>query len=215
MKDFQTKFISYSIECGILQFGEFKLKSGRISPYFFNTGLFNSGARLTQLGQFYADAIIDSQVKFDLIYGPAYKGIPIVCATSMALSGKVSSQILFAFNRKESKDHGEGGMLVGSAIKGKVLIVDDVISAGTSVQESVNIIRRHNGIPAGVVVSLDRQEKGQNELSAIDEVKKSFGIDVISIITLNDIIEFLKNKDDMKHTLSLICNYHKKYGITP
>ena len=215
MQDYQREFIQYSIDCGILQFGMFTLKSGRTSPYFFNTGLFNNGERLNRLGGFYADTIIGSDLKYDMLYGPAYKGIPLVCAASIALARKNNLEIPFVFNRKELKDHGEGGLLVGATLKGQVLILDDVITAGTSVRESVEIIQQHGGNPTGIVIALDRQEKGQDETSAIVEIKTKFGIQVISIITLVDIIEFLNAKREAKDILFSMQAYHDKFGIDP
>ncbi len=212
MQDYQREFIQYSIDCGILQFGTFTLKSERASPYFFNTGLFNSGERLARLGGVYADTILVSRIEYDVLYGPAYKGIPLVCATSIALARNKNLKIPFAFNRKELKDHGEGGRLVGAPLKGQVLILDDVITAGTSVRESVEIIQEHGGDPIGIVIALDRQEKGQNETSAIIEIKAEFGIQVLSIITLADIIEFLDAKGEVKQTLFSMQVYRDKYG---
>jgi orotate phosphoribosyltransferase len=191
MLDYQKDFISYALDCGVLKFGEFRLKSGRLSPYFFNTGLFNSGAQLGKLGEFYAQALIQSGVKPDILYGPAYKGIPLVCATSIAYARLTGEDIPFAFNRKEAKDHGEGGSLVGAPLQGKALIIDDVISAGISVRESIDIITNARATPAGVLISLDRQEKGQSNVSAISEVQNQFSIPVIAIITLANIIEYL------------------------
>ena len=191
MHNYQKDFISWALNCGVLKFGEFRLKSGRISPYFFNTGLFNSGAKLGQLGQFYAQALIQSGIKPDILYGPAYKGIPLVCSTSIAYASLTKEDIPFAFNRKEVKDHGEGGNLVGASLQGHVLIVDDVISAGTSVRESIDIITSTGATPAGVLIALDRQEKGQNNVSAISEVQEQFAMPVIAIITLANIIEYL------------------------
>lgn len=215
MQDYQREFIQYSIDCGILQFGKFTLKSGRTSPYFFNTGLFNSGERLARVGGFYADTILVSRIEYDVLYGPAYKGIPLVCAASIALARKNNLDIPFAFNRKELKDHGEGGRLVGAALEGRVLILDDVITAGTSVRESVEIIQENGGDPRGIVIALGRQEKGQNETSTIVEIKNEFGIQVISIITLTDIIEFLKVKGEAAQTLFSMQTYRDKFGIDP
>ncbi|MCX7101492.1 MAG: orotate phosphoribosyltransferase [Methylobacter sp.] len=218
MLDYQKDFISYALDCGVLKFGEFELKSGRISPYFFNTGLFNTGAQLGKLGQFYAKALIQSGINPDILYGPAYKGIPLVSATSIAYAQITGTDIPFAFNRKEAKDHGEGGSLVGASLEGKVLILDDVITAGTSVRESVDIIKNAKAIPAGVLIALDRQEKGQNEVSAITEVEAEFTMPVIAIITLTDIIEYLLA--DVSITSSLarspidgIRAYQNLYGI--
>lgn len=196
MLDYQKDFIAYSLECGVLKFGEFRLKSGRTSPYFFNTGLFNTGAQLGKLGQFYARALIQSGIDVDILYGPAYKGIPLVSAASIAYAQLTSSDIPFAFNRKEAKDHGEGGVLVGAPLIGKVVILDDVITAGTSVGESVDIIRKAQATPAGVLIALDRQEKGRNDISAVQEVTEKFAMPVISIIKLENIIEFLTSGSD-------------------
>lgn len=210
MHDYQNKFISYALSCGVLKFGDFQLKSGRSSPYFFNTGLFNTGSKLEQLGQFYAQALIQSDIKPDMLYGPAYKGIPLVCATSIAYAKLTSKDVPFAFNRKEAKDHGEGGSVVGAALQGKVIIVDDVITAGISVRESVEIIQQAHAQPAGVLIALDRQEKGQNRLSAIEEVKLNYKIPVISIITLANIIDFLAEVGGS--SLDAILEYQRMYG---
>lgn len=211
MLDYQKDFISYALDCGVLKFGEFQLKSGRISPYFFNTGLFNTGAQLGKLGHFYAQALLQSGLKPDILYGPAYKGIPLVSATSIAYAALTDSDIPFAFNRKEAKDHGEGGTLVGAPLQGRVLILDDVITAGTSVRESVEIIRQAQAIPAGVLIALDRQEKGQNDISAIQEVSEQFNMPVISIITLDNIIEYLTA--NAGEQLDAIKEYQRLYGI--
>lgn len=212
MLDYQKDFISYALDCGVLRFGEFQLKSGRISPYFFNTGLFNTGAQLGKLGHFYAQALLQSGLKPDILYGPAYKGIPLVSAASIAYAALTGSDIPFAFNRKEAKDHGEGGTLVGAPLQGRVLILDDVITAGTSVRESVEIIRQARAIPAGVLIALDRQEKGQNETSAIQEVSEQFNMPVISIITLNNIIEYLTD-NAVYEQIDTIKEYQRLYGI--
>jgi orotate phosphoribosyltransferase len=211
MLDYKKDFISHALECGVLKFGEFQLKSGRASPYFFNTGLFNTGARLGRLGHFYAQALIESGIKPDILYGPAYKGIPLVSATSIAYAQSTGSDIPFAFNRKEAKDHGEGGSLVGAPLQGQVIILDDVITAGTSVRESVDIIRAAGAIPAGVLIALDRQEKGQNNSSAVQEVQDRFAMPVIAIITLENIIEYLKN--EAGEPLKAIELYQSLYGI--
>jgi orotate phosphoribosyltransferase len=212
MLDYQHQFIQYALDCGVLKFGEFQLKSGRISPYFFNTGLFNSGAQLDKLGQFYAQAMITAGVEADVLYGPAYKGIPLVSTTSIAYS-RMKGDIPFAFNRKEAKDHGEGGTLVGAPLQGKVWILDDVITAGTSVRESVDIIRAAGATVAGVVIALDRQEKGLNELSAVQEVSAQFGIPVIAIISLANIVEFIEQHDKTSEKLAIIKAYRQQYGI--
>jgi orotate phosphoribosyltransferase len=211
MLDYQKDFISYALDCGVLKFGEFLLKSGRTSPYFFNTGLFNTGAQLGKLGSFYARALIESGIKPDILYGPAYKGIPLVSTTSIAYAQIKGEDIPFAFNRKEVKDHGEGGSLVGAPLQGKVVILDDVITAGTSVRESVDIIRNAGATPAGVLIALDRQEKGQNNNSAIQEVQDQFKMPVIAIITLANIIDYLTA--DASDQLNAIKDYQRLYGI--
>lgn len=214
MLDYQKNFIAYALECGVLKFGEFQLKSGRTSPYFFNTGLFNTGAQLGKLGEFYAQALIQSDIKPDILYGPAYKGIPLVSATSIAYARLTGKDIPFAFNRKEAKDHGEGGSLVGAPLQGKVLILDDVITAGTSVRESVDIIKNAHAIPAGVLIALDRQEKGQNAISAIAEVEAQFSMPVIAIITLANIIDYLTADTTQDASLlEAIKTYQGLYGI--
>lgn len=212
MLDYQKQFIHYALDCGVLKFGEFQLKSGRISPYFFNTGLFNTGAQLDKLGQFYAQTLINAGVAVDVLYGPAYKGIPLVSTTSIAYS-RLKQDIPFAFNRKEAKDHGEGGTLVGAPLQGNVWILDDVITAGTSVRESVEIIRGAGATVAGVVIALDRQEKGQNQLSAVQEVSQQFGIPVLAIISLTEIIEFIAQDPDYLDKLAIIRGYRQQYGI--
>jgi orotate phosphoribosyltransferase len=212
MLDYQKQFIHYALDCGVLKFGEFQLKSGRISPYFFNTGLFNTGAQLDKLGQFYAQTLINANVAVDVLYGPAYKGIPLVSTTSIAYS-RLNKDIPFAFNRKEAKDHGEGGTLVGAPLQGNVWILDDVITAGTSVRESVEIIRGAGATVAGVLIALDRQEKGQNQMSAVQEVSQQFGIPVLAIISLAEIIEFIEQDPDFIDKLEIISSYRQQYGI--
>ena len=195
----------------MLRFGTFKTKAGRQSPYFFNAGLFTDGGSVDQLGTFYSEAILGSDVEFDMLFGPAYKGITLAASTAIAMS-RVGRNVPFAFNRKEAKDHGEGGTIVGAPLQGKVLIIDDVISAGTSIRESVDIIRAHRAQPCGVAVSLDRQEKGVGELSAIQEIEKEFDLPVISIFTLDDLVGFLSNRGDLREELNQIQDYRKKYG---
>ena len=212
MLDYQKEFIQYALDCGVLKFGEFQLKSGRTSPYFFNTGLFNTGAQLGKLGQFYAKTLIASELDVDMLYGPAYKGIPLASAASIAYA-QLKQDIPYAFNRKEAKDHGEGGVIVGSALQGKVLILDDVITAGTSVRESVEIITNMNATPAGVLIALDRQEKGEQKTSAVQEVSERFKIPVLSIISLTDIIEFLELDGNSAEQLKIIKEYRLNYGI--
>ena len=212
MLDYQKDFISYALDCGVLKFGEFQLKSGRTSPYFFNTGLFNTGAQLGKLGHFYAQALLQANIKVDILYGPAYKGIPLVSATSIAYAQITGDDIPFAFNRKEAKDHGEGGSLLGAPLIGNVIILDDVITAGTSVRESVEIINQAHATPAGVLIALDRQEKGLNDCSAIQEVEAQFAMPVIAIITLANIIEYLVADADDEQ-LKAIQAYQSLYGI--
>lgn len=213
MLDYQKEFISYALECGVLKFGEFQLKSGRVSPYFFNTGLFNTGAKLDKLGHFYAQALINSGLDVDILYGPAYKGIPLVSATSIAYSRITQRDIPFTFNRKEAKDHGEGGALVGSPLQGRVVILDDVITAGTSVRESVEIINGAHAKPVGVLIALDRQEKGVDDISATMEVEQRFAMPVKAIISLANIIEFLQADPNKTNELTAIKQYQQHYGI--
>jgi len=213
MQDYQHEFIDFAIDTGVLCFGEFTLKSGRISPYFFNSGLFNTGASLSRLGQFYAAAIIDSGIEFDCIFGPAYKGIPLVAAASIALSDHHARNVPYIFNRKEAKDHAEGGITVGAKLEGRVLIIDDVISSGMSVDESVDIIKAAGATPAGVAISLDRQERGKvGDTSAITDVKKRHGINVASIVTLADLMTYLEDKAQYADSLTKIQAYEAEYG---
>ena len=212
MSDFRQEFIEFAVASGVLCFGEFKTKAGRLSPYFFNAGLFNDGDRLRQLAQFYAKAILAADPAFDILFGPAYKGIPLVAASAVALA-EFGRNLPFCFNRKEAKDHGEGGMTVGAPLKGRVLIVDDVISAGTSVRESVQIIQAAGARPAGVLIALDRMERGTGALSAVQEVRNQFGIPVISIATLDDLVVFLRARGNMAQQLQLVERYRKEYGV--
>jgi orotate phosphoribosyltransferase len=217
MKDFQRDFIEFALSKQVLRFGEFTLKSGRTSPYFFNAGLFNTGGDLAKLGRFYASALTDSSIEFDLLFGPAYKGIPIATTTSVALYDHHDIDMPYCFNRKEAKKHGEGGSLVGSELQGKVMLVDDVITAGTAIRESMEIIKSHGAQLSGVLIALDRQEKGQGELSAIQEVERDFGTEVISIVTLDDVITYLEEKvvdqPELNDSLLRIKNYREHYGI--
>jgi len=213
MSNFRQEFIEFAVARGVLCFGEFKTKAGRLSPYFFNAGLFNDGDSLRQLGQFYAKAVLAADPGFDVLFGPAYKGIPLVAATSVALA-EFGRNLPFCFNRKEAKDHGEGGMTIGAPLKGRVLIVDDVISAGTSVRESVEIIRGAGARPAGVLIALDRMERGAGALSAVQEVRNQFGIPVVSIARLDDLAAFLGTRADMAQQLQLVERYRKEYGVT-
>ncbi len=213
MQAYQQEFLDFAIDIGVLRFGEFTLKSGRVSPYFFNSGLFNTGVSLARLGRYYAQAIISSGIEFEMIYGPAYKGIPLAASLAIALADKHNRDVPYCFNRKEAKDHGEGGVIVGASLKGRVLIIDDVISAGTSVRESVDIIRAAGATPAGVVIALDRQERGQGETSAIQEVKKDFGLQVTSIVRLQELAEFLNAKGSQTKALKAIESYRAQYGV--
>jgi orotate phosphoribosyltransferase len=214
MEKYQKDFLSFAIDIGVLKFGEFTLKSGRKSPYFFNSGLFNSGSSLASLGSFYAQAVVASQLDFDMVYGPAYKGIPLASAMVIALANDYQKDVPYAFNRKEIKDHGEGGVIVGSPLQGKVLIIDDVISAGTSVRESIDIIKAQGAEPAGVVIALDRQERGKGDTTAIQEVEQQFGIPVTSIVCLGDLINYLEQKGDSRQRVDAIKGYREKYGVS-
>lgn len=212
--DLQQEFIQYAIDCGVLRFGQFTLKSGRLSPYFFNTGLFDSGARLGRLGRFYAQALLHSELEYDMLYGPAYKGIPLVCATAIALADITGQEIPLAFNRKEAKNHGEGGSVVGAPLKGKVVILDDVITAGTSTRESVDIIRQAGATPSGVLIALDRQEKGLGEVSAIAEVETRYSMPVRALINLADIVRYLHEQDGFATEVAAMEQYRTAYGVT-
>ncbi|MEO1766591.1 orotate phosphoribosyltransferase [Thiobacter aerophilum] len=212
MEDFRQEFIEFAVQKQVLLFGEFKTKAGRSSPYFFNSGLFNDGASLGKLGRFYAKAILSSQLAFDMLFGPAYKGIPLVAALAIALA-EMGRNLPFAFNRKEAKDHGEGGQIVGASLKGRVLIADDVISAGTSVRESVHLIRKQGATPCGVVIALDRQERGQGTLSAVQEVERDYGMPVIAIATLDDLIAYLRRQPAHAADLARVLAYREQYGI--
>ena len=212
MQKYKQEFIEFALACGVLRFGDFTLKSGRKSPYFFNSGLFNSGATLARLGRFYAEAIIDHDVEFDMLYGAAYKGIPLVAATAMGLAELYCRDLPWCFNRKESKDHGEKGVLVGAQLEGRVLIVDDVVSAGTSVRESVGIIRKGGAVPAGVMVALDRQERGVGQKNAMQEVTAEFAIRALSIVNLANLMEFLDTDPSLKRELCNMQQYLTEYG---
>ncbi|GAJ77238.1 orotate phosphoribosyltransferase [Vibrio diabolicus] len=213
MKAYQREFIEFALEKEVLKFGEFTLKSGRKSPYFFNAGLFNTGRDLARLGRFYAAALADSGIEFDVLFGPAYKGIPIATTTAVALADHHDIDTPYCFNRKEAKDHGEGGNLVGSALEGRIMLVDDVITAGTAIRESMEIIRANGADLAGVLVAIDRQEKGKGELSAIQEVERDFGCAVISIVSLGDLVTYLEEKGDAAEHLEAVKAYRSEYGI--
>ncbi|HCG6982517.1 orotate phosphoribosyltransferase [Vibrio parahaemolyticus] len=213
MKAYQREFIEFALEKEVLKFGEFTLKSGRKSPYFFNAGLFNTGRDLARLGRFYAAALADSGIEFDVLFGPAYKGIPIATTTAVALADHHDIDTPYCFNRKEAKDHGEGGNLVGSDLEGRIMLVDDVITAGTAIRESMEIIKANGADLAGVLVAIDRQEKGKGELSAIQEVERDFGCAVISIVSLGDLVTYLEEKGNAAEHLDAVKAYRAEYGI--
>ncbi len=213
MQAYKQEFLEFAIDAGVLRFGEFTLKSGRVSPYFFNAGLFNRGSHLARLGRFYARAIVDSGIGFDVLFGPAYKGIPLAAAASIALADHHDFDTPWCFNRKEAKDHGEGGNLVGAPLEGRVLIIDDVITAGTAIRESLQIIDAAGASAAGVVIALDRQERGQGDRSAIQEVEQDLGLKVASIVTLAELQDFLKDRPEYADALAAIADYRARYGI--
>jgi len=212
MQDFKGAFLDFAIRQQVLLFGEFKTKAGRMSPYFFNAGLFNDGASLKRLGEFYAQAIADSGIAFDGLFGPAYKGIPLAASVAIAFAA-AGRNLPYSYNRKEAKDHGEGGNIVGAALSGRILIVDDVISAGTSVRESVQLIRAAGATPCGVAIALDRMERGQGSLSAVQEVSRDYGLPVVSIVDLNDLARHLAGKPEWVDTLAAIERYRGQYGV--
>jgi orotate phosphoribosyltransferase len=215
MQDYQRQFLDFALARGVLRFGEFKLKSGRLSPYFFNAGLFNSGAALAQLGQYYAAAIVHADIAFDTLFGPAYKGIPLVAATAIALAERHGRDLPWCFNRKESKDHGEGGVIVGAPLAGRVLIIDDVITAGTAVGETMQLIHAAQATAVGVVIALDRQERGQAQArySAIAEVEQRYDIPVLAIVGLDELIEYLRTQTGWDKQLAAITAYRQRYGV--
>jgi orotate phosphoribosyltransferase len=212
MQDYQRQFLDFALARQVLRFGEFTLKSGRKSPYFFNAGLFNSGASLAAVGRAYAQAVVESGIRFDMLFGPAYKGIPLATVTAAALAEHHGLDLPYCFNRKEAKDHGEGGQLVGAPLKGRVLIVDDVITAGTAVREAVGIIRGAGAEPVGLVIALDRQERGQGALSAVREVEKEHGLKVAPIVRLAEVREWVAQRPDMQASLAAIDAYRREYG---
>ena len=213
MRDYQRDFLDFAIGRGVLRFGEFTLKSGRISPYFFNAGLFDSGAALARLGRCYAAAIMDAGLKFDVLFGPAYKGIPLVATVAIVLAEQYGRDLPWCFNRKEAKDHGEGGLIVGAPLQGRVLIVDDVITAGTAIRETMRILTVHGATPAGVVIALDRRERGPGELSAVQEVERAHGVAVNSIVTLDDLVFYLTERPEYAAHLAAMRDYRARYGI--
>ncbi len=212
MSDYKAEFVEFAIASNVLCFGLVKTKAGRMSPYFFNAGLFNDGVKLKRLGEFYAKAIVDSGIAFDVLYGPAYKGIPLAASIVIALAG-MGKNLPFAYNRKEAKDHGEGGSVVGAQLKGRVLIVDDVISAGTSVRESVELIRHAGAEPAGVVIALDRMERGVGDKSAVQEVREQFDIPVVAVVTLDNLVEFLGRDANRQADMQAVAGYRATYGV--
>lgn len=213
MQPYQRDFIRFAIDRGVLRFGEFTLKSGRTSPYFFNAGLFNTGSALAELGRCYAAAIVDSKIPFDVLFGPAYKGIPLAATTAVSLADQYQRDVPWCFNRKEAKDHGEGGSLVGAPLAGDVLIIDDVITAGTAIREVMQIINAQQAKAAGVLIALNREERGNGELSAIQEVERDFGIPVVSIVSLTQVLEFLADDPQLKQHLPAVEAYRAQYGI--
>jgi orotate phosphoribosyltransferase len=213
MQAYQREFIRFAIERGVLRFGEFTLKSGRTSPYFFNAGLFDSGLALARLGRFYAAAVVNNGLSFDVLFGPAYKGIPLAATTAVALAEHHQRDLPWCFNRKEAKDHGEGGTLVGAPLAWKVLIIDDVITAGTAIREVMQIIQAQGAQAAGVLIALNRQERGQGELSAIQEVERDFGMPVVSIVSLEQVLEYLADDAELKQYLPAVQAYRAEYGI--
>lgn len=213
MHDYQREFIEFAIEQNVLKFGQFTLKSGRISPYFFNAGLFNNGKALAKLGQCYAAALQNSGIPYDVLFGPAYKGIPLAATTAVALATQHNVDTPYAFNRKEAKDHGEGGTIVGAALTGRIMIIDDVITAGTAIREVMSIIEQAGAKPAGVLIALNRQERGQGELSAIQEVERDFGIPVVSIVNLNQVLAYLEERPEMAEHAEKVAAYRAQYGV--
>ncbi len=207
----KVEFIEFTLKANVLRFGDFTTKAGRQSPYFFNAGLFTDGVAIAKLGQFYAQAILNANIEFDMLYGPAYKGITLSASTAIALAG-FNRNVPFAFNRKEVKDHGEGGLTIGAPVSGKVLIVDDVISAGTSVRESIEVIEATGATPCGIVISLDRQERGTGAESAIQQIQRDFGLPVINLFCLDDLVDYLSQKPEMANNLSRVCKYREEYG---
>ncbi|RRQ23293.1 orotate phosphoribosyltransferase [Guyparkeria sp. SCN-R1] len=214
MQDYRQAFVQFAVEHQALRFGEFTLKSGRVSPYFFNAGAFADGRALAALGGFYADAILDAGIEFDVLFGPAYKGIPLAAATAIALAERTGEAVPWCFNRKEAKDHGEGGNLVGAPLAGRVLIIDDVITAGTAIRESLDLIRANDATAVGVAVMMDRQERGQGELSAIGELKRDHALDVVAIANLDGLIEFCASDASLAESAEAMAAYRREFGVT-
>jgi len=213
MQDYKSEFLALSLRLGVLRFGEFVLKSGRKSPYFFNAGLFNTGQALDGLGRYYARAIAESGIDFDMVFGPAYKGIPLAALSAAALYREHGLDVPYAFNRKEAKDHGEGGLIVGAPLSGRVLIVDDVITAGTAIRESVDMIRAHGAEPVAVAIALDRQERGTSDRSAVQEVEADLGLAVVRIVGLSDLVSYLASDPSRGPQLQALRQYRASYGI--
>ncbi|NII10589.1 orotate phosphoribosyltransferase [Oleiagrimonas sp. C23AA] len=213
MQAFQRDFIDLTLQRGVLRFGQFTLKSGRVSPYFFNMGHIDSGRALAELGRAYAHAAIEAGIEFDMLFGPAYKGIPLACATAIALADQHGRDVPFAYNRKEAKAHGEGGTLVGAPLKGKVLVVDDVMTAGTAVRESLRLITEHGATPAGVLIAMDRQERGQGEHSAVQELAAEYGMPVVAIASLADVLEYAGERETLREAHAQLLDYRRQYGV--
>lgn len=213
MQSYKQAFLEFAIQQEVLRFGEFKLKSGRISPYFFNAGLFNTGQALGKLGRLYAQAIVETGLAFDVLYGPAYKGIPLAVATTVALAEQHGKNVPYAFNRKETKDHGEGGKVIGGSLSGRVLIIDDVVTAGTAIREALEQIKVSGGQPAGVIISLNREERGNSQHSAIQEIEAEYGIQVTSIASLSNLLDFMRNREDLQQYLPAMETYHREHGV--
>ncbi len=213
MQAYQREFLDLALARGALSFGEFTLKSGRVSPYFFNAGAFHTGAALARLGSAYAQAIVTAELGFDVLFGPAYKGIPLAAATAIALARDFQHDVPWAFNRKEAKDHGEGGQVVGAALAGRVLIIDDVITAGTAIGEAIRLIESCGAEPAGVVISLDRQERGQGRLSAVAEVAERYQVPCAAIVTLADLIEYIADNPELATSRAAMTRYRQRYGV--
>ncbi|HEX7026821.1 MAG TPA: orotate phosphoribosyltransferase [Gammaproteobacteria bacterium] len=213
MQSYKQAFLEFAIQQEVLKFGEFRLKSGRMSPYFFNAGLFNTGQALGKLGRLYAQAIVEAGMNFDVLYGPAYKGIPLAVATAVALAEQHGKNVPYAFNRKESKNHGEGGNIIGGSLSGRVLIIDDVITAGTAIREAMAVIKASGGQPAGVIISLNREERGNGGRSAIQEIEEEYGVQIASIASFADLLDFMRSREDLQPYAGAMEVYRKQYGV--